>query len=207
LQDLVADYGDRALEVVLSSDLLDEIPVIKTFLAAKDAIRSVRDEMLLKKLSDMLTALADTLQDERRKMVERLETDTKYAHRVGQHLVEIADRIDSRRKPRMIGLAFAAFARGQIERVPLERLIGAIERLPVIELDTPRAYVNTVNNQPERDRIDPESTQAMIVAGLVAWRSYAPMGGGKVEYQPNATCQKLVELGLDIKTQGEDQPA
>jgi hypothetical protein len=34
------------------------------------------------------------------------------------------------------------------------------------------------------------------------------MGGGKVEYQPNATCQKFVDLGLDIKTQDEaDQSA
>jgi len=208
LQDLVADYAQRALEVILSSDLAREIPLVKTALTARGAIRSVRDEMLLQKLTDMLRALSDVPQKERKGMVDRLESDPKYAHRVGQHLVEIADRIESRRKPRMVGLTFAAFARGQIERVQLERLIGGIERLPVIELDTPRTYVNSANNPPERDRIHPESTQAMLVAGLVAWRSYAPMGGGKVEYQPNATCQKFVDLGLDIKTQDEaDQSA
>ena len=36
LQDLVADYADRALEVVLSDDLLREVRFIKTFLAAKE---------------------------------------------------------------------------------------------------------------------------------------------------------------------------
>jgi hypothetical protein len=151
LLDLIADFGDRALEVVLSADVLREIPVIKTILAAANAVRSIRDETLLQKLSIMLAALADVPQEDRQRMVARLELDAKFAHRVGEHLVELADRIESRRKPRMIGLTLAAFARGQIERVAFERLTGAIERLPVIELDTPRKFVNTVNNQPERD--------------------------------------------------------
>jgi hypothetical protein len=199
LLDLVADFGDRALDVVLSGDVLREIPVIKTALAARNAIRSIRDEMLLQKLGAILVALSDVPQEERRGMVERLESDPNYARRVGEHLVELADRIESRRKPRMIGLALAALARGQIERVAFERIVGAIERLPVIELDAPRKFVNTENNPPERDRIDPESIQALVGAGLATFGVLAPVGGAKVSYRPNSTCLKLVELNLDIK--------
>jgi hypothetical protein len=200
IADLVADFADRALVVVLSENVLQEIPFVKTALVAKNAIRSIRDEMLLQKLANILSALSDVPQEERLRMVEQLESDPKYAHRVGKHLVELADRIESRRKPRMIGLALAALARGQIERVTFERLVGAIERLPVIELDTPRSFVTTENNPPERDRIEAESIQALVGAGLASTQVLAPLGGAKVIYHPNSTCLKFVELALDIKS-------
>jgi hypothetical protein len=200
LKDLVADYADRTIDVVLSADVLREIPVVKTVLAGANAIRSIRDEILLRKLGDMLTALADVPQEDRRRMIDRLESDPHYARRLGEHLVELADRIESRRKPRMIGLALAAFARGQIDRLALARLVGAIERLPVVDLDTPRRFVETTNNLAERDRIHPESIQALVGAGLTSVQVLAPLGGARVIYNPNATCLKFVELNLDINS-------
>ena len=68
----------------MSADVLREIPVIKTILAAANAVRSIRDEML-QKLSIMLAALADVPQEDRQRMVARLELDAKFAHRVRRY--------------------------------------------------------------------------------------------------------------------------
>jgi hypothetical protein len=80
----------------------------------------------------------------------------------------------------------------------LQRLIGALERLPTFEIDQVRRFVNTINNKPERDRIDPESIQALINAGLT-WSMSGPLGGN-ITYNPNRTCSMFVELNLDVKS-------
>jgi hypothetical protein len=197
LIDLVQDYAQRAVEALCAADVLKEIPIIKTALVAKDAITSIRDEMLLQKLRACLTELSDMPQGERQQMVSKLESDPAYGRRVGEHLIELLDRVESQRKPAMVGKAFAAYGRGKIQLAMLQRLIGAIERLPTYEIDTVRRFVNSSNDPPERQRIDPESIQALTIAGLTA-PAIGPIGGN-LGYNWNPTCSMFVELNLDVQ--------
>ena len=82
----------------------------------------------------------------------------------------------------------------------LHRLLNAIDRLPAMEIDSVRRFVDSSNNQPERDLIDPESIQAMVNAGLVSSGISSPLGGSRTTYHANVTCQKFVELNLDLKS-------
>jgi len=198
--DLVQEYAQRAIDAISSEDVLKIIPVVKTVAGGAAAIQSVRDEILNRKLESFLEPLAEVPADLRRDMIGRLESDTNYRRKVGEHLIEVLDRLDSHRKPRITGEIFAAFARKQIERVMLERLINAVDRLPAIEFDSVRTFVNTNTNQPERDKIDPESIQAMVNAGLVSSGVASPIGAGRTTYRANVTCQKFVELNLDVKS-------
>ena len=198
--DLVQEYAQRALDVLTSDDVLKLIPGVKTFVVGAAAVRTVRDEMLLTKLETFMTAFSDVPAEQRQAMIDRLASDATYRRKLGEHIIEVLDRLESHRKPKIAGEIFAAFARGEIDLTLLQRLLNAIERLPAVEIDTVRRFVDTQSDSTERARIDRESIQALIGAGLVATGISSPIGGGSVFYYANTTCQKFVELNLDVKS-------
>src|SRR5690242_13937745 len=103
LIDLKVEFAQRALEVITGSDVLKAIPVVKLAVVAIQAALSVRDEILLKKLETCLTALADVPAEDRRLMLTDIEASPRYRRRVGEHIVELLDRMDSHRKPATVG--------------------------------------------------------------------------------------------------------
>jgi hypothetical protein len=202
LFDLAGDIGQRIVAVMCSEDLYKTIPVFKTFVAAVTAIRSVQGAILIRKLEAFVEPMSEISAAERREIIERLESDPKYQRKVGEHIIELLDRQESHRKPRISGEIFAALARRQIDHTMFHRLLNATERLPVMEIDTVRRFENSSNNLPERDTIDQESIQALVNAGLALSVGISPIGGRRTSIA-NATCQKFVELDLDVKSKGE----
>jgi hypothetical protein len=201
LFDVVQDIGQRAIDVICSDDIAKTIPGVKIVVAGAAAFQSVRDEILNSKLDAFIDPLREITTAERCDMVDRLESDPKYRRKVGVHIIEVLDRQESYRKPRMTGEIFAAFARKEIDLVMFQRLLNAVDRLPATEIDTVRRFVESSNSQPERDKIDAESIQAMVNAGLLGIGVLAPFGGSKLSFHPNLTCSKFVELNLDLKSE------
>lgn len=200
LSDVVQDMSQRTIDIICSDEVLKLFPVVKFVVAGTSAIQGVRDEILNKKLETFLETLSEVPAAERREMVDRLESDPDYRRKVGEHIIEVLDRLESYRKPKITGEIFAAFARKKIDRIMFQRLLTVIDRLPAVEIDTVRRFVNSSNSQPERDLIDQESIQAMVNAGLVSTERTSPIGGGRTVYFANMTCQKFVELNLDVKS-------
>ncbi len=196
LSDLVQVYAQALMDVVVSDELLKHIPVIKTLTAAVAAVKSIRDQILLQKLAQFVASLADVPVDQRRAMIGRLEADPAYKRKVGTHLVELLDRVDSHRKPIMIGEVFAAYLRGQIDATMFQRLLGAIEQLSTIDIDAVKKFLNSPN--PDLGEITRESIQALTNAGMT-WPSTGPTGG-RIGYTPNEICRMFVVLDLDVKS-------
>jgi hypothetical protein len=202
LDDVAAEVGQSAIEVILSEDVLQHLPFVKGLVAVSKSVISIRDKFLMRKIESFLRSLASIPQETRRDMIRRLEEDPVYTETVGEHLVELLDRVEGRRKAAIMGHALAAFARKEIDRTMLRRLENVTDRLPAMEIDTVRRFVNSSNNQPERDLIDPESIQAMVNAGLASSVSTSPLGGRRT-FIANVTCQKFVELNLDVKSKSD----
>lgn len=142
-KDLVQEYAQAAMEVVLSDDVLARIPMVRSVMIVPKAISGIRDHLLMRKLDAFLRTFDDIPVADRRAMVGKLEADPAYGRRVGEHLIELLERLGSHRKPIMVGEVFAAYARGKIDINMLHRLIRVIERLPTMEIDTVRRFVNS----------------------------------------------------------------
>ena len=195
--DLVEEWGHSLVEVLASDEVLKHVPVVKTFVAAFKTYGTVRDAILLKKIQSVLDSLSGLAPAERAKMVRRLEADPAYKRKVGMHLIELLDRVDSYRKPLMIGYVFEACLSGRIEVMQLHRLNAAIERLPSHDIDVVREVVRVLaDNRLDLAQINDESKQAMINAGLAFIESGYGGGGFKV----TATCSLFVQLDLDVKS-------
>jgi hypothetical protein len=199
--DLVQDYAQRVVDVLASSnEVLKLFPVVKTAVVGVAAIGSIRDEILNGKLAQFIEPMNEVAADQRRDMIARLESDPTYCRKVGKHIVEVLDRQDSYRKPIITGEIFASLARKEIGVMMFHRLLNAVDRLPLMEIDTVRRFVGSVRNPTERDLIDHESIQAMINAGLVSSHSISTIDSSRTIYSPNATCERFVDLNLDLKS-------
>jgi hypothetical protein len=86
----------------MKDGLARDVPLVNTLVTAIRISAAVRDRIFMKKLLDFLGPLANTPVAERLAMVKKLEADPAFGRRVGEHLMELIDRIESHRKPRML---------------------------------------------------------------------------------------------------------
>jgi len=198
LDDLAAEYAGAAIEALHVENLLEHIPVFKTALVAAKVIGSVRDHLLLKKLAIYLRAISIIPANERRTMIARLAADQSFSEDLGEHLIELLDRVDGRRKPAMLGAVFAAYAFDSIDSKMLRRLNWAIQNLPSMEIDAVR-LLDTFNREKSgiektaRQWPDRLSMQAIANAGLAEPDNLA----SGIWYKLNETGAKFIELELD----------
>jgi hypothetical protein len=128
LNDSAADIGNEAIAILTSMDVLEHVPIVKFGVAVVRAAQSIRDQLLLKKIQAFIFGMSGTTREQRAHMIERLSTESHYAESVGEHLVELLDRIDGRRKALMCAAVFAAFARREIEGPMLYRLLMRLQQ-------------------------------------------------------------------------------
>jgi hypothetical protein len=196
--DLEEEFAQIALEGILSDGVLREIPIVKMGVGGVSIFLSLRDHYTKKKLLRFLAAFEGVSQWERQDMVSRLHADASYNRKVGHHVIELLDRIDSHRKPIMIGHAFAGYATKRIDLTMLQRLITGIERLPPIDIDVVSKVCDAItNNRQDLKHIDPESTYAIISAGFA--HVSTGFGGGGLTVTP--TCSAFLDLELDRKSE------
>jgi hypothetical protein len=196
--DLEKEFAQMALDGMLSNGALRDIPFVNIAAGGVSVLLSVRDHFTKKKLMRFLAAFEGVSEWQRRDMVCRLQADASYNRKVGHHVIELLDRIDSHRKPSMIGHAFVAYALKRINLTMLQRLITGIERLPSIEIDIVRKVCDAItHNRQDLKLIDPESTDAIISAGFA--HASDGLSGGGLKITP--TCSAFLDLELDRKSE------
>ena len=89
---------------------------------------SIHDRLLVKKLLTFLSSFQAVAAKDQTEMVRKLELDSAYGRKVGEHVIELLDRIESHLKPRMVALVFKAYASSNIDGSMLHRLNSSIER-------------------------------------------------------------------------------
>jgi hypothetical protein len=189
VNDVAAEYARAALDALHAEDLLGHIPVVRTALAAAKVVGSLRDHLLLKKVGIFLYAISSIPSADRRNMVQRLGADPAFGENLGEHIIELLDRMDGRRKPAMAGAVFTAFAFAQIDAKTLRRLNSAIQNLSIVEVDSLRE-LDAAGRKGLPDRI---AVQALSTAGL-AEPEFSSNG---IQYQLNEVGRIFLELELD----------
>jgi hypothetical protein len=198
LIDLDIEMAEAVLSAITSGEVLEKIPVVKGIRALYDVVACVRDKLLLRKLEIFINRIADIPRDKRVQMVNKLRSDQTYGEHIGEHIIEIIDKIDGRRKPAMMGAIFAALANNEIDVKMFNRLSAAIKGLPPFDIDTVRRmgfdlYQPAQTIRDGKEDIEHESLQAITNAGLAATEStYRGLS-----YRINQIGAMFVKLNLD----------
>lgn len=189
---LASEYSEIALDSILQDGILKDIPVINTIIGISKASIAMRDRLLIKKIVQFLAGLNDVTFEKRIQMIIRLEQDTKFSQSVGEHILEVLERVESHRKPIIIARVFAAYAKKEIDTVTLLRLNSAIERLPSFEIENLRPFHNRSKEAPFL------ADEYTIIAFLGAGFAFSGSGVGGTWHNATDLCKVFIKLGLDL---------
>lgn len=189
--DLIKEYAEIGIDAVISDGLLKDIPLVGTIVGIAKAGINISDRIFIKKLLKFLCQLNKLSPQMRQNMVNKLESDEAYGRKVGEHVIEILDRIDSYRKPKMIALVFKAYTEGRIDAKKLHSLNHAVDRIPSNEI----SEVRKIHEMSVEERLNAnvDILQCLQNAGLVNVFS----GFGSLVYEPNYLCNLFLDLNLD----------
>lgn len=191
ISSLLTEYTEIGIDAALKDGLLKEIPIVSTLIGISRIGITIRDWLFIKKLLQFFLPLQDMPERERLEMVHRLESDPAYGRKVGEHLVEILDRLETHHKPQMIAKIFKAYAARKIDARTLHRLNFAVDRLPSYEINAVRKF----HDMPAEARLNANESTSQVLqnAGLV--RSASAFGS--LQHLPTDLCKIFITLNLD----------
>ena len=192
LLSLVQNAGEIGFDSLLDDGLLKDIPVLNSMLAIGKIWGNVRDYLFAKKMLAFLRSISSLSENERQKLIHRLDSDEKFSKYAGEQIIELLSRIDSERKAVLVATALKLYAREEIDSVQLQRINYAIDRFMLCDIEALRSFYENTEGNPKKD--DP-ATANFINAGL----AYVQSGYGTGGISPNETAQlflRVIEEGL-----------
>ncbi|RJP50164.1 MAG: hypothetical protein C4583_11070 [Anaerolineaceae bacterium] len=146
LSDLLQDYGEIALDSVVSDGILKEIPVINSIVGVAKIAISIRDKLLVKKLAHFLHELSDTTEKERMNFLQEFEEDPKEQRKIGENLLLLLDRLDNMDKPAMVAKLLKAYIKGEIDSFDDFTFYSSIiDKSPISELSSLFTYFSMLD--------------------------------------------------------------
>lgn len=194
--ELIKDYAEIGIDAVLEDGVLKDIPIVGSIVGLMKVGVTVSDRMLINKLRKFIGVLADLSPAEINETIWKLESEPKFEQRVGEHLLELLDRVESHQKPKMIAYVFRAYLEGEIDVTMFKLLNFAIERLPSFEIGSVRKFKNFPPPLAEKIGVDDRALQMLVNAGLAVALSAA----SGMAYKPTDVCEQFLRLNLDKVT-------
>lgn len=109
----VASLGKELLEVSIDAFTDDEfiksLPVVSTILAPFKFYNSINKYFFAKKITKFLKELDQTTPEQRKKVVDKIDKSGEFENTVGETVFEILERVDSEKKPQILGKLYRAF--------------------------------------------------------------------------------------------------
>ena len=197
LYDIAVAAADIAIDDLLDSGILKDIPVVGWFAKGAAVAGAVRDGLLLRKIVRFLEGAAVATDEDRQAFRDHMD-DQHEARRFGEQLMLYIERHEHFDKSYVMGLVFAALVAGDITRDTYDRLNAAIDRLSAAELKQLPQYYASLKDIPE------DVGHALLVAGLVGIYFTVhdlrvidgpePAGSGMFNYRGNELGRTLAEI-------------
>lgn len=131
--EVLIKQSENLLDAFLDDGVLREIPVIKTVLAVGRTGIAVRDVLLVKKLLRFLHEM-ENVNAERERFEAEMREDPAKAERIGTHLTVLLDRFEESDKAGLLGRAFQAYLKREIDLDAFLRMARVIDRCMLADL-------------------------------------------------------------------------
>jgi len=151
-KDLLEEAAEFALDSLVTSDSLKDIPVIGTVAKLYSIAVDVQGYIFAKKIRRFLIELASVPHEERKKFIGRINSDHKYREKTVDTLTVIIDRLDDLEKAPLLARALAGHIKEEYDFTTFRRLASAIDRCLVSDLwlleklDRPKALEGYVGD-------------------------------------------------------------
>jgi hypothetical protein len=125
--DLVAQYGELALDTFLTTGAFKDVPIIGSVIGLYKAGLDLRSQLFIKKLLHFLEEADGMSQTQRDAFYQKLSSEE--AEKLGETTLSILDKCDSDIQAKMLGRAFVRLMEGSISRSTFELYAFAIRDL------------------------------------------------------------------------------
>lgn len=157
----VGDIGEVFLDTALNDGLLKDIPIISTIVGAGKIVSNVKDYLFVNKLISFLYPIKDTKTEERIKAVEKWEKDSKFRVHIGEALIGMIDRCDSRIKAEWLSRLFYELV---LKRQWPDLFMRAEKILSAISVMDMQYFLSFPEDQ--YSQIDADSSEPFLGTGL-----------------------------------------
>jgi hypothetical protein len=128
-KELASEYLEVGLDELINIDAIKDLPIVNTISSVYKLKNAVSDAIFLKKIIAFLKQIHTIPTEKTLKEIEKINNSKKYANNVGEKIIEILERIDSEKKPEIIGKLFKHFLSGQYDYEMFLRLSHIVERV------------------------------------------------------------------------------
>ena len=132
LSSVSKDIAEIAIDGVLKDGLLKDLPIVNTLLATYKAGKSVKDNLFTRKLLRFLLGVNEISQEDREKVIRKLDSDPKA---VGEMLILSLERMDDLKKPELLAKAFRLLAENIISTNDFFGLKTIIDKIDLSDLE------------------------------------------------------------------------
>lgn len=161
LADLFGDISEMAIDSVMESGALRDIPIIGMVTGVLKAGSDMRTALFLRKISIFLKTLSKTSDKDRQKFVDEMK-EPGQKHKFGEAVLLLLERSENMIKPKLIAKIISACISGKIKEEAAFRICSMIDRCYVHDLEFLKNFKN--GTQGENRLI----AEALLSAGFLS---------------------------------------
>lgn len=176
LSDLAIDYLDIGLDMITNSEIMESIPVVKTFVLLHKEVMSIKERFFAKKLLIFAHEInsGQVLEEEIKKRKTALENGEKWIKKEIEEIAIFLDRLDFAYKAKMLATLYIGFINKKISSNKYVNILQIIDKWQKYDNDLlEKIYMEnkkgTLNNR-GRDyviMIDSASQQRLEALGIL----------------------------------------
>lgn len=110
----IGQFSENLVDSLLDDKVVASIPVISTAIGGVKAVRTIQDQIVLKKILSFLHGLDDVPPEKIRKMTERIDASKKYRTSIGEKLLLLIERSKDYEIAELIGKLFNLYINNEI---------------------------------------------------------------------------------------------
>ncbi len=128
LLDIAAELGEIGIDTALDEGVLREIPILGTTIGLARASKSVRDNLLLKKIGKFFTPIAKASEKAGKDLLAKLDQDESFKKKLSELIAVYLDKYDAEIKAEYLGILLASCLNGELDHEDFLRMASMIER-------------------------------------------------------------------------------
>ncbi|HDX8882019.1 TPA: hypothetical protein RQO64_002352 [Klebsiella oxytoca] len=135
VKELSEEYLELGVDALLKDETLKSLPLVKTVVSVCNFVGTVRDQALARKILRFINELSELNMQEREQMIDRLNSNDKYAGKVGDTIIELMDKLDYERKPEIAARFFIAYSKELLPYGEFRHCLLALEKVASFDID------------------------------------------------------------------------
>lgn len=134
LQNVAVGLTETLTDSLLEDGLLKDIPIVRTIIGLGKTSIKITDFLFLKKVISFLSEIDEVSIEDRKKMIDKIDSSQKYRLKVGEKLLYIIEKCDDYENAQYVSKLFVGCLEKKIDYPDFLRGAKVIERIYIGDL-------------------------------------------------------------------------